>query len=198
MTRSAPLVPVLVFGCAAAVVACRAGSAGEAEAPSSRPAARSPGAPRPAPGPRPAAEPGRVAGVTAAHNQVREPLGLPPLEWSRELADHAQRWADELRRRGCPLDHRPRSGPFAQRFGENLYSRTGPPARADEVVAMWAAERQDYDARTSRCRGVCGHYTQIVWRDSRRLGCAAAACGDTEVWVCNYDPPGNVIGRRPY
>jgi hypothetical protein len=25
-----------------------------------------------------------------------------------------------------------------------------------------------------------------------------ATCGGTEVWVCNYDPAGNVLGQRPY
>ena len=66
------------------------------------------------------------------------------------------------------------------------------------VVETWAAELADYDAKKNRCKGVCGHYTQIVWRKSQRLGCGMASCGDTEVWVCNYDPPGNFLGQRPY
>ena len=160
--------------------------------------------PRPAAAPRPAAsasaapESGRLAGITAAHNRVREPLGLPPLAWSPELARFAQAWADKLRRGGCRLQHRPRSGTDAQRYGENIYSASGQTPGVADVVDAWAEERKDYDARKNRCRGVCGHYTQIVWRASQRLGCAMATCGDTEVWVCNYDPPGNFVGERPY
>lgn len=212
MPRTISSLVVVVVAASLAPFACRTEAPAEPRAPApARTPAGSPAGPqreaRPAPSPSPSAtpapaasvaEPARVAGVTAAHNRIREGLRLPPLEWAPELADYAQRWADKLKRRGCPLDHRPRSGPDAQRFGENIYSRTGPPARAEEVVDRWAAELADYDAKTHRCRGVCGHYTQIVWRDSRRLGCAAAACGETEVWVCNYDPPGNVLGERPY
>ena len=29
-------------------------------------------------------------------------------------------------------------------------------------------------------------------------GCAVATDRRREVWVCNYDPPGNVAGYRPY
>lgn len=170
-------------------------------APGTSPPARPTGAGSP-PGASAAAarppEPGRLAGITAAHNRAREALGIAPLSWSPELARYAQRWADKLQRRGCDLQHRPRSGPDAQRHGENLFGASGQSASAEQVVDMWLAERADYDAKTNRCRGVCGHYTQVVWRKSERLGCAMAVCGDTEVWVCNYDPPGNFMGQRPY
>lgn len=143
-------------------------------------------------------EEGRLAGITAAHNRVRGELGLPPLAWSEDLARYAGTWAGKLQRKGCRLQHRPPSGPDAQRYGENIFSMTGQPATVGDVVGSWAEEVQQYDARTNRCKGVCGHYTQIVWKASQRLGCAMATCGDTEVWVCNYDPPGNFVGERPY
>ena len=143
-------------------------------------------------------EAGRLTGLTAAHNRVREVLGIAPLTWSPELARYAQAWADTLQRGGCDLQHRPRSGPDAQRYGENIFSATGQAATAGDVVDAWAAERAGYDPAKNRCRGVCGHYTQVVWRNSQRLGCGMATCGDTEVWVCNYDPPGNFVGQRPY
>jgi uncharacterized protein YkwD len=151
--------------------------------------------------PEPAAsrESGRFAGMTAAHNRVRARLKIAPLEWSPELARFAQKWADKLARRGCDLQHRPRTGPDAQRHGENIFAISGAPATADTVVDAWAAEAEFYDARTNRCKGVCGHYTQVVWRASKRVGCGMATCGDDiEVWVCNYDPRGNWNGERPY
>ncbi|MEZ4451979.1 MAG: CAP domain-containing protein [Nannocystaceae bacterium] len=154
------------------------------------------GASTPAPSGDP--EPDRLAGLTAAHNRIRGDLGLPPLTWSPEIARYAQAWADKLQQKGCGLRHRPDSGPDAERYGENIFSMTGADPSAAEVVDTWAAEVAGYDVKTNRCRGVCGHYTQVVWRKSQRLGCGMASCGDTEVWVCNYDPPGNFIGERPY
>jgi pathogenesis-related protein 1 len=45
---------------------------------------------------------------------------------------------------------------------------------------------------------VCGHYTQIVWRDTTSVGCAAQSCPQGEIWVCDYSPPGNYVGQHPY
>lgn len=76
------------------------------------------------------------------------------------------------------------------------------------ALRSWASESADYDPRSGRCRAgaVCGHYTQMVWRETRGVGCALARClggspFSDERWslvVCNYDPPGNVVGRRPF
>jgi pathogenesis-related protein 1 len=66
------------------------------------------------------------------------------------------------------------------------------------VVGAWAGESRNYDYASNKCRGVCGHYTQIVWAGTREVGCAVATGGGRQVWVCNYDPPGNWIGKRPY
>lgn len=193
----------------ALVGACRGEGASSRPAASSHatPASRSPGVhevgregpahEQPAPV-RGDPESGRLVGITAAHERVRAGLGIAPLEWSPELARYAQRWADRLKQRGCDLQHRPHTGPDAQKYGENIFSATGQSPGAAEVVDTWAAEVAGYDAKKNRCKGVCGHYTQIVWRATQRLGCAMASCGDTEVWVCNYDPPGNFIGQRPY
>ncbi|HTW72142.1 MAG TPA: CAP domain-containing protein, partial [Acetobacteraceae bacterium] len=78
------------------------------------------------------------------------------------------------------------------------YEITGGTASPDQVVGAWADEARDYDIRTNRCTSVCGHYTQIVWRATRWVGCGVAAAAGQEIWVCEYDPPGNVIGYRPY
>ena len=130
--------------------------------------------------------------MLAAHNAVRARVGTAPLQWSDHLAVFSQDWADTLLRRH-QFKHRRNS-----KYGENLYEITGGAASAAQVVNAWADESQHYDHRTNRCHGVCGHYTQIVWNDTKRVGCAVARGGGREVWVCNYDPPGNWVGERPY
>jgi pathogenesis-related protein 1 len=130
--------------------------------------------------------------MLAAHNAVRRAVGVPPLAWSEQLAEFAREWANTLVARG-QFFHR-RNSPY----GENLFEITGAVAAPAEVVDQWASESRDYQYGSNSCRGVCGHYTQMVWRDTKRVGCAAARRGRTEVWVCNYAPPGNWIGKRPY
>ena len=153
-------------------------------------------------------EQGVVVGMTAAHNRVRAALGLPGLAWSDDLAALARDWADYLaREKGCDFAHHGGDWPY----GENLFwasairygdgRREVQPVTAEHVVRSWAAEVEDYDYQANRCRigRSCGHYTQVVWRDSRRLGCGRSVCADSgQIWVCTYDPPGNFIGRKPY
>jgi pathogenesis-related protein 1 len=130
--------------------------------------------------------------MLAAHNAVRSRVGVAPLRWSVRLAARAQEWADNLlaHRR---FAHRPNSP-----YGENLFEMMGAAASSAQVVNAWAEESRNYDYSSNRCRGMCGHYTQIVWSETREVGCAVARSVGREVWVCNYDPAGNVVGKRPY
>jgi hypothetical protein len=45
----------------------------------------------------------------------------------------------------------------------------------------------------------CGHYTQIIWRNTTEVGCGMATCSNgSEIWVCNYNPPGNYLRQNAY
>jgi len=127
-----------------------------------------------------------------AHNAARARVGVPPLVWSAQLAGVAQDWANRLIATNT-LAHRPNN-----RYGENIYTISGAAVRAAQVVGAWVDEARGYDIRSNACAGVCGHYTQVVWRSSRSVGCAIATDRGREVWVCEYDPPGNVVGYRPF
>jgi uncharacterized protein YkwD len=135
-----------------------------------------------------------ASGMLEAHNAWRQRYGVPPLKWSPNLARYAQQWADILLREGR-FEHRPDSP-----CGENLAAATGQRFTFDQVVGLWAGERMNYDRATNTCAPgkVCGHFTQLVWGHTREVGCGVARSAGREVWVCNFDPPGNVIGRAPY
>lgn len=146
-----------------------------------------------------------VREALAAHNRERARAGASPLAWDEGLARLAQAWANHLcgdGRGARGLQHRPvrMGGP-----GENLWQGMATGGRifaVDDAVRTWAAEGRFYDARRGGCRGgVCGHYTQLIWRATTHVGCGAAACPQgafqSTVWVCNYSPAGNIIGERP-
>lgn len=135
---------------------------------------------------------GRARDMLALHNAVRDRVGMAPLVWSDRLAARSQDWADTLLARK-QFVHRPHSN-----YGENLFEIHGAAASSAEVVDTWAGESRNYDYRSNRCRGACGHYTQLIWGETKEVGCAVARGGEREVWVCNYDPPGNWNGKRPY
>jgi pathogenesis-related protein 1 len=134
--------------------------------------------------------------MLAAHNAVRQSVGVPPLIWSDRLASLAQEWAQTLLTRN-ELVYRP-----DLKVGENLFDIRGPaaPTSPSKVVEAWTAESRGYIYRTNKCSldTGCGHYTQLVWRTTKEVGCAVAKADNREVWVCNYDPRGNWLDTRPY
>jgi pathogenesis-related protein 1 len=130
--------------------------------------------------------------MVSAHNAVRARVGTVPLTWSEPLAIVAQNWADRLLANGQFVhSHNPD-------YGENLYEITGAAATPADVVNAFAGEVRYYDYPSNTCSGVCGHYTQVVWNGTKEVGCAVARGGRRELWVCEYNPPGNWVGRKPY
>ena len=139
------------------------------------------------------AQPRQVSdAILVAHNSVRHKLGVPPLVWSDRLAARAQEWAENLLAKN-QFRHQPGSP-----YGENLFEMQGAHASPTQVVDEWAAESRNYDYRSNHCNGTCGHYTQIVWRTTKEVGCAVARSAHREVWVCEYNPPGNWAGQHPF
>lgn len=129
------------------------------------------------------------------HNEWRRQLGLDELAWSESLAQSAQAWAEHLATTSCDMTHSQ-----DRDYGENLAWSAGRRLSPDRVVNLWGHEKRHYDPKTNRCaeRQICGHYTQMVWKDTRELGCGRAICGGAEVWACHYWPQGNIRGETPY
>lgn len=149
------------------------------------------------------AEPPELAGTLAAHNQVRMQVGLPALTWDSMLAATAKAWVMKCIDDEAPeglVDHnegRSGGGPYV---GENIYGASGG-GSGPAAVNAWAAESANYNYSSNQCTGVCGHYTQLVWRETTRVGCAIHSCAGlrySNTVVCNYAPGGNVNDRRPY
>ncbi|KAL4741065.1 CAP domain-containing protein [Aspergillus similis] len=123
----------------------------------------------------------------AAHNASN-------LSWNQTLADYARDWA-----KGCRWEHS--SGPY----GENLaYGYRN----ASSAVTAWGDEAALYDfSKPTGFTEETGHFTQLVWKSTKEVGCAAVDCGLTDLdddeerkraqgWyvVCEYMPAGNVVG----
>lgn len=138
---------------------------------------------------------GRLEGFTAAHNEVRQVVDVPDLVWDDALALAAADWLQVLvTERGCALEHNLQSP-----LGENLAWNRGFESNPCRVVWGWGQEQANYDEADGSCDGDCGHFTQLVWSTTQRLGCALDVCDDgAEIWMCTYDPPGNIPGVPAY
>ncbi|WP_420316593.1 CAP domain-containing protein [Ekhidna sp.] len=134
--------------------------------------------------------------ILERHNYWRADVGVTTkLEWSEDMANLAADWARKLKNKDCGWEHRPDND-----FGENLFKGTTGAFDAAYVVDAWASEKADYNYNRNKCKPgkMCGHYTQIVWKTTQKVGCAKITCDGMDIWVCNYDPPGNWVGEKPY
>lgn len=136
--------------------------------------------------------------LIAAHNAVRASAGTQPLAWDAALAAGAQAYAQQLAatRAFQHSDRRARPG-----IGENLWMGTSGAFSPEQMVGNWASEKQWFRpgifpnvSRTGNWEQI-GHYSQIIWRTTTRVGCGLARGAGRDVLVCRYSPAGNVDGR---
>ena len=73
-----------------------------------------------------------------------------------------------------------------------------------DATMFWYNEQSNYDYSSNLCNygSVCGHFTQMIWKNTKKIGCGQSTrkkgSMTTVYWVCQYDPPGNYNGQKPY
>ncbi|TKY84920.1 hypothetical protein EX895_006000 [Sporisorium graminicola] len=133
--------------------------------------------------------------MLSMHNADRAKHSASALTWDATLASAAAKWAA-----GCKWQHTPNNP-----YGQNIAAGTASGFGAKDSCTMWYDEVSQYDFSTAQYSDATGHFTQMVWKGTKRLGCAIQSCsasqmglgssGSAQYVVCNYDPPGNVIGQ---
>ncbi|VDM30863.1 unnamed protein product [Hydatigera taeniaeformis] len=143
------------------------------------------------------------------HNNKRatvNPSATNMLEmvYSAELEKLAIDWVAK-----CKFEH-PDTSQYPQYsgIGQNLAVSGGSGRNLVAQATGWWNEVNDYNYGSNTCASgkVCGHYTQVVWATSEELGCAVKQCdGMMPGWgppiyllACQYKPPGNYMGVKPY
>ncbi|KAM3872272.1 peptidase inhibitor 16-like [Diretmus argenteus] len=141
--------------------------------------------------------------IVELHNYYRGMVSpsasaMLPLKWDSNLKVIAEGYSAK-----CIWNH----NPDLEETGENLYASTG---SLDLRLALekWFLEHLDFDYHNNTCPEdkMCGHYTQMVWADTHRVGCAFHICNTMEglnferanFLVCNYYPAGNYEEEKPY
>ena len=120
------------------------------------------------------------------HNKVRGDLKLSDLKWDCKTANFAQAWANK-----ASFQHRTDTD-----LGENIFVAVDTTESVVTAFTKWMGERGNWNNSNGQCETgkVCTHYTQIVWKSTRLLGCGINrnASGKWRLMlVCNYDPTGN-------
>jgi hypothetical protein len=139
------------------------------------------------------------ARILAAHNAERARTGLPPLAWDNGLGAGAAAYARQLAFTGR-FEHSNRQA--RRGTGENLWKGSHGAFSVEAMVGGWSSEKRwfrpgtfPYVSRTGSWEDV-GHYTQMIWPTTQRVGCALASTPRVDYLVCRYGTAGNIDGRR--
>jgi pathogenesis-related protein 1 len=132
--------------------------------------------------------------VVNEHNRARREAGVAVMvRWDNAIAQFAQAWADHLASTGV-AQHRQGSP-----YGENIFWGSSHYGVVD-AARSWESEESLYHGEAINASNyqIFGHYTQMIWDRTTRIGCGMATSASGIVYiVCNYSPRGNVIGQRP-
>ena len=156
---------------------------------------------------------GNFDNILEIHNQERAAVHDATLDWSTSLAADAKSYAQYLTTLGLSgSDRLPHCGtdghPSCSGQGENLSwcCTGGSPSHFSPAngVQRWAAEKSNYhggpltEADFAPGVPMIGHYTQMVWKNTKEVGCATASSDTLAVLVCRYSPGGNYLNQSPY
>ncbi|XP_072168768.1 uncharacterized protein [Diadema setosum] len=153
--------------------------------------------------------------MLAMHNAFRRMVPGPAsnmeeMVWDDELRLMAKKYAKK-----CIWEHgQAMESTTFKHVGQNM--AFGAHSRAVMtpfyLTTLWYQENENYNITTNKCKPntMCGHYTQMVWSDTNRVGCATQMCRELVLphstmtienallLICNYGPGGNFVGRKPY
>ncbi|KAI9659040.1 MAG: hypothetical protein M1821_002000 [Bathelium mastoideum] len=156
------------------------------------------------------------AAVVRHNDHRRNHTGTPDVAWDDTLASEAQTVANM-----CNWTHVTTvgSGDYGQNYGASPAGST-----IEDAIEMWYSETNiflsSYYGQLSPANRGCtdegngayscpeyGHFTQMIWKATTKIGCAIGDCSngyvggdggdapgsdDPVFQVCNYGPPGNV------
>lgn len=122
-------------------------------------------------------------------NSVRGRHQAGPLRWSNSVARSAQSFSNR-----CSFGH-DLGDLNANNLGENLYGYSGPGQNWGAAVNAWTSEAKSYNYGNPGFSGSTGHFTAVVWRSTRYVGCGYTSCPGLSIYSCRFSPPGNYYGQ---
>ncbi|KAM6136899.1 glioma pathogenesis-related protein 1-like [Pterocles gutturalis] len=123
------------------------------------------------------------------HNNLRAGVGPPAsnmryMTWDAALARTARAWANKcIFEHNIYLNEKHQCHPNFTSIGENIWVGSHQAFSVAGVIKSWYDEVKSYTFAEEKCTAVCGHYTQVVWDDSYKVGCAVT------LYYSRWHPP---------
>lgn len=130
------------------------------------------------------------------HNYHRKRHQVDELTRNSEIEAIAQAYSEKLasERSMYHSDNDYNGSPL----GENLYACWGSgqiTITGADATDSWYSEVSDYDFNNPGYKSGTGHFTQLVWKNSKQLGCGVSCQNSYCSVTCNYYPAGNYLSQ---
>ncbi len=138
------------------------------------------------------------------NNDYRKKHHVSELKLDEDLIKSAIKYAEVLASNSDPryLEHSHIKNDKGEPIGENLYTCTASGSacydeESTEPADLWYDEVKMYDFKKMDYQEGTGHFTQMVWKGSEKMGCGVAKRNDGRTYkvVCHYFPAGNFLGE---
>ena len=126
------------------------------------------------------------------HNELRGKHGSPELKLNKTLNMMAQEYAEKLF--VCKGNNIfPKNIYNNTIIGENiLLCKTLTP---EEICEKWYNEKNKYDFNLNKYQKDSGHFSQLIWKDSKEIGFGFKSDSEICCAVAYYYPAGNILGE---
>ena len=136
--------------------------------------------------------------LVARHNEYRKKHAASSLTILKDLTILCQKTVDNCKKIGR-LHHRDFNLDDGTLVGQNLYFTNSTPTGI-EVADNWYSEIEYYDYNGDKIEEKTSHFTQMVWKNTKQIGCAVAVgpsddSSNNYYIGCDYLPAGNILGQ---
>ena len=107
--------------------------------------------------------------------------GVPLVSWNCDVAASAQTWANRgIFEHSDSYSIPPPAGPAGENLAEGYATGTAATDAWYSEISNWAFVPGDGTGNS----GTTGHFTAMVWKGVKKLGCGLYP--STRIWVCRY------------
>uniref|UniRef100_A0A0K0EKU4 SCP domain-containing protein n=1 Tax=Strongyloides stercoralis TaxID=6248 RepID=A0A0K0EKU4_STRER len=123
-------------------------------------------------------------------NRYRQAHGVPALTYDYNLEKASQEYAKYLGDYNL-FEHDPKNRPNG--WGENLAKMSA--SLGSLATKKWYDEVSMYDFAKNKYVPGTGHFTALVWKETKKVGCGIYMKREILYVVCKYSPAGNMLNE---
>ena len=125
------------------------------------------------------------------HNRKRALHNSPPLKLNSDLNELAKKSANKISKNKT-FTKNIYNGEY---LGENIFIYKGLILEPENICNEWYDEIKNYDKSLNKYQKNTGHFTQMIWKETKEIGFGYTNNDGIYYAVVYYYPAGNTLGE---